>query len=46
MDSVIEREDDFRASWENSLSHQLKELPDFKETFNNVTMILKGIIVD
>ena len=44
MDSVIERRDDFRNSWKNSLSHQLKELPDFDDTFNSVTAILKGLL--
>jgi predicted nucleotidyltransferase component of viral defense system len=44
MDSIIKRKDDFRASWENSLSHQLKDLPDFDETYNNVTSILKELL--
>ena len=44
MDSVIERGDEFRTSWKNSLSHQLKELPDFYDTINSFTTILKGFL--
>ncbi len=44
MDSILERKDDFKNSWENSLSHQLKDLPDFDGTYNNVTMILKRFL--
>lgn len=31
--SLINRKDDFEHAWENSLKHQLKELPDFDQTF-------------
>jgi predicted nucleotidyltransferase component of viral defense system len=44
LDSIMERKDDFRDSWENSLSHQLKDLPDFDDVYDNVAMILKRFL--
>ena len=41
MNFIIERKDDFRAAWENSLSHQLKDLPDFDDVYDKVSLILK-----
>jgi len=38
---VIERKDDFNNAWENSLRHQLKDLPDFMSIFDEVTELLK-----
>ena len=34
--SVMERKDDFSSAWENSLVHQLKDLPDFDLVFYQV----------
>ncbi len=34
--SVIERKDDFSSAWDNSLDHQLKDLPDFDPVFYHV----------
>ncbi|UCE73269.1 MAG: nucleotidyl transferase AbiEii/AbiGii toxin family protein [Methanomassiliicoccales archaeon] len=42
--SFLKRKDDFKNAWENSLGHQLKELPDFDETYENVSIILKRLL--
>ena len=34
--SIIARKSDFDSAWENSLRHQLKQLPDFDKTFDKV----------
>ena len=34
--SVFERKDDFSSAWDNSLGHQLKDLPDFNPIFDKV----------
>lgn len=39
--SFIERRDDFQNSWKNSLEHQLKNLPDFDDIYENVSAMLK-----
>lgn len=36
INDLENRSEDFQKSWEQSLSHQLKELPNFKETFSTV----------
>ena len=43
LDSFLKRKDDFKNSWENSLGHQLKKLPDFYETYDKVAMILRRL---
>jgi predicted nucleotidyltransferase component of viral defense system len=43
LDSFLKRKDDFKNSWENSLGHQLKELPDFHEAYDKVAMILRRL---
>jgi len=40
-----ERKDDFKNAWENSLEHQLKELPDFKEVFLTVLQEVKNWVL-
>lgn len=44
LDSFSERKKDFKSSWENSLGHQLKDLPDFNKTYDKVVMILKSFL--
>ncbi|MHA1380750.1 MAG: nucleotidyl transferase AbiEii/AbiGii toxin family protein [Candidatus Helarchaeota archaeon] len=39
--SLIDRKEDFKKAWEKSLVHQLKTLPAFNKTFENVTKIMK-----
>ncbi|MBE0524900.1 MAG: nucleotidyl transferase AbiEii/AbiGii toxin family protein [Methanosarcinales archaeon] len=39
--SVLERKDDFSTAWDNSLGHQLKDLPDFEMVFEQVMKQLK-----
>jgi predicted nucleotidyltransferase component of viral defense system len=34
--SIKERKDDFSSAWDNSLGHQLKDLPDFDQLFYQV----------
>ncbi len=42
--SLIARKSDFNNAWENSLRHQLKQLPDFDKTFDAVLGgIIKGV---
>jgi predicted nucleotidyltransferase component of viral defense system len=42
--SLIARKSDFNNAWENSLRHQLKQLPDFDKTFDEVLGgIIKGL---
>jgi len=41
IQSLINREDDFKNAWETSLNHQLKELPDFDEVFDKVVEMIK-----
>jgi len=38
---VIERKDDFGNAWENSLRHQLKDLPNFLPIFDEIVKLLK-----
>jgi predicted nucleotidyltransferase component of viral defense system len=44
MKTFLGREENFRLSWDNSLVHQLKSLPDFEEVFTEVAAILKGFL--
>jgi len=44
IDELLKRKIDFINSWENSLKHQLKELPNAEETFKNVIEFLTNII--
>ena len=37
---LMARKGDFGNAWENSLRHQLKELPDFEETFSRIIKII------
>ena len=42
--TFLERREDFRGSWVNSLGYQLSSLPDFDETFGEVLVILEGFL--
>jgi len=43
IDDLYDRREDFRNAWENSLRHQLEDLPVFTEVFEDVVIFLKGI---
>jgi len=43
LTDMIQREGYFKASWNSSLRHQLKDLPDFESTFRSTTDILRTI---
>ena len=44
LDELLARKTKFIHSWENSLKHQLKELPDAEKTFENVIKFLSKSI--
>jgi len=44
LDELLTRKTDFITSWENSLKHQLKELPNPEKTFENVIKFLSNSI--
>jgi predicted nucleotidyltransferase component of viral defense system len=44
IDELLKRKTDFIHSWENSLKHQLKELPNPEKTFENVIKFLSNNI--
>jgi predicted nucleotidyltransferase component of viral defense system len=44
MGTFLDRRENFRLSWENSLVHQLKSLPDFTEVFTEVSAVLKRFL--
>ena len=39
------RRDDFKNAWENSLGHQLKNLPDFDDVFSSVLEDVEKVYV-
>ena len=43
LDDLHDRKDDFRFSWESSLSHQLRDFPDFNEVYGSATSYLDKI---
>lgn len=43
LDGLLSRKEDFRNAWENSLRHQLKNLPDFNAVFDEVVKFLGGV---
>lgn len=44
ISDMLERKQDFQNAWRSSLGHQLKGLPDFELTFNEVADILRSTI--
>lgn len=36
IESLVKRRDDFAAAWQTSLNKQLRNVPDFDNTFNEV----------
>lgn len=43
INDIIQRKEDFINAWENSLRHQLKEIPEFDPLFDEVIAILNNI---
>ena len=43
LDDLHDRKDDYRLSWESSLSHQLRDLPDFNEVYDTAASYLGEI---
>jgi len=43
IDDLHDRREDFGNAWENSLRHQLEDLPVFDEVFEDVVVFLKDI---
>ena len=41
INEFLSRKNDYENAWKNSLRHQLKQLPDFKEVFDDVLNLLK-----
>jgi predicted nucleotidyltransferase component of viral defense system len=45
METFLERRENYRGAWVNSLGHQLSSLPDFDEVFGEVLVILKEFLL-
>ena len=45
IQSIIERKENFSSAWENSLKHQLKELPEFESVFTELILFLKTFVI-
>lgn len=41
IESVVERKNDFANAWKNSLAHQMKNPPEFEQTFDETIEFLK-----
>ena len=41
--SLLSRKDAFRMAWKTSLTHQIKNLPDFEEVFREILLFIEGL---
>ena len=44
LEDISDKIEQFRGAWDTSLRHQLKNVPDFNETFNEVIKIIEKIL--
>ncbi len=43
LNKLVEKREDFVRSWERSLGHQIRDLPDVSDVFEEVLTFLKRI---
>ena len=46
LEEIINKRENFESAWDNSLNHQLKNVPEFNETFNKLIKIIDKILDD
>ena len=44
LEDLLGRKEYYSISWKNSLSHQLRDLPDFETTFRDVMEYIDAIL--